>query len=269
MHHNTKKLLLKAAVIIMAATCCMQSAQAFSSSHFAKQSKLASGRWVKIAIPQTGVYQLTADDLSKMGFSNPDNVRVYGNGGYMMSEQLDASIPDDLNPVPVKRIGNKICFYAKGPVKFWLADPRSSTPHYTRTVNTYSSSGYYFLVEEGGSETTVADADSAASQGTALRDSCLSFFYHEKELTSITSSGKDLLGEDMTSGAFSFDYSLPGFIDGSRVVVTVSAAANTSSSSNVRAWLDTDSVILPTAARKYMCPRQTMSTTTRPLHRPA
>ncbi len=254
MHHITKKILLKAAVMIMAATCSIQSAQAFSSSHFASQSKLASGRWVKIAIPQTGVYQLTADDLSKMGFSNPDNVRIYGNGGYMMSEQLDASIPDDLNPVPVKRIGNKICFYAKGPVKFWLADPRSSTPHFARTVNTYSSCGYYFLVEEGGSETAVADVDAAASQGTALRDSSLSFFYHEKELTSITSSGKDLLGEDMTSGSLTFDYSLPGFIDGSRVVVTVSAAANTSSSSNVRAWIDADSVPFTNSASKIYVP---------------
>ncbi len=255
MHHYTKKILLNAAAVVIAAACGMPAAQAFSPSRYASQSKLATGRWVKITIPQTGVYQLTTSDLTKMGFSNPANVRVYGRGGYMMSEQLDGSLPDDLKPVPVMRTGDKICFYGKGPVKFWLADPRSSNPHFTRTVNTYSTCGYYFLVEEGGSETTIADAAVDPDvKGTVPRDSSMSFFYHEQELTSITSSGKDLLGESMTSGPVSIDYNLPGFIDGSRVVVTVSAAAHGSSSSNVLAWLDTDSVPFTNSASKIYVP---------------
>ena len=254
MHHTTKKLLLRAAAMMMVATCSVPAAQAFSTSHYASQSKLASGRWVKITIPETGVYQLTADDLAKMGFSNPANVRVYGRGGYMLSEQLDGTTYDDLKPVPVKRVGDKIVFYGKGPIKFWLADPRSTNPHYTRTVNTYSSNGYYFLTDGGGTETSVETVTAPTEQGTEPRDSSLSYFYHEQELSSITSSGKDLLGEDMSSSNASIDYKLPGFIDGSRAVVTVSAAAHVSSASNLYVWLDNDSVPFTMSSSKIYVP---------------
>lgn len=49
------------------------------------QSVLASGRWVKVRVPETGVYRLTDAELRKMGFSQPDRVRVFGYGGYRLS----------------------------------------------------------------------------------------------------------------------------------------------------------------------------------------
>ena len=38
---------------------------------FADESKLAQGRWVRISVTETGVYQITDDELFKMGFSDP------------------------------------------------------------------------------------------------------------------------------------------------------------------------------------------------------
>ena len=43
-----------------------------------------------------------------MGFSNPQNVKVYGFGGEMLGEVLNASAPDELPAVPVLRTANKI-----------------------------------------------------------------------------------------------------------------------------------------------------------------
>ena len=48
---------------------------------YAQHSVLRSGRWVKIRVPSTGVYQLTSEIMRKAGFSNPDRVKVYGYGG--------------------------------------------------------------------------------------------------------------------------------------------------------------------------------------------
>ena len=40
----------------------------FNASNYASTSKLASGKWVKISVAESGVYQLTSDELKAMGF---------------------------------------------------------------------------------------------------------------------------------------------------------------------------------------------------------
>ena len=60
---------------------CSSQASAFSVSNYATQSKLATGKWVKITIPESGMYEITYDELLQMGFSNPAQVRLYGHGG--------------------------------------------------------------------------------------------------------------------------------------------------------------------------------------------
>lgn len=253
MHLNSKKSWLKAAIVAIAAALAPHAA-ALSLSHYATQSRLAQGKWVKIAIPENGVYQLTADDLAKMGFSNPASVRVYGSGGHMMSEQLDGSQPDDLQPVPVMRRDGKICFYAAGPVNFKIVDPRSLAPRFTRRLNSYSRVGYYFLTDEGGSETAVPSAEPAAKQGVAVRDTSIDYFYHESDITSVGFSGKDLLGEDLKK-PIEIPYSLPGVVNDSRLVVNTAAAANISGASgSILTWIDADSVPFSASASRIYSP---------------
>ncbi|MDE5788535.1 MAG: hypothetical protein K2H79_08370, partial [Bacteroidaceae bacterium] len=50
------------------------------AERYTRNSVLASGRWVKIAITSDGMYRLTRSMLKGMGFANPDNVRLYGYG---------------------------------------------------------------------------------------------------------------------------------------------------------------------------------------------
>ena len=126
------KLQLACAVIValFGVTC----ASAFNSSKYATTSKLASGKWVKISIPENGVYEITYDELTAMGFSNPAQVKLYGCGGARINEVLNGSAMDDLQKVPILRTGNKICFYGNGPVTFTMTNS-STTPHYTRVFN--------------------------------------------------------------------------------------------------------------------------------------
>ena len=119
-------------------------ASAFSLSTYATQSLLATGKWVKISIPENGVYEITYDELREMGFSNPESVRLYGRGGNRISEVMNGTAVDDLLPVSVMRTNDKICFYGNGPIRYTLSN-YSTTPHYTREVNPYSMEGCYFL----------------------------------------------------------------------------------------------------------------------------
>ena len=126
------KIQLACAVIL--AIFCVSNASAFDASKYATTSKLATGKWVKITIPENGVYEVTYDELREMGFNNPEKVHIFGFGGAKISEVLTGAVPDDMRRVPMLRINDKLCFYANGPVSFSISD-YSTTPRFTRTFN--------------------------------------------------------------------------------------------------------------------------------------
>ncbi len=225
------KYFLKLASVVLLVMCTITGAQALSLSRYATASKLKTGRWVKIQIPESGIYELTTAELSEMGFSDISKVRVYGNGGYQQSEVLDGSMPDDLVQVPVQRYGDKICFYAKGPVSIKL---ETSTPtRFSRTVNTYSQYGYYFITENIGNDLTVNVSTASDTDGSVPRATSLDYCYHEREMASITMSGKSLLGEAIPlPNNLSVAYSMPGRSSNTPVIVTACVAATVSNSSS-------------------------------------
>ncbi len=199
----------KNTVLALACALTATTGMAFSTSRYAQTSRLASGKWVKIAIPETGVYEITDEELTAMGFGNPANVQVYGCGGAPISETLDGSYPDDLQAVNVARLNGKLCFYGVGPVKMSISNPTTSTPYFSRALNTYSTLGYYFL-HEGDALTTVETVDAAATRGTNELSTSLGYYYHENDITSVSHSGKDMLGEDITSDGLTLPYAVPG-----------------------------------------------------------
>ncbi len=221
----------------MCAMCGLMTtgAGAFDASHFATQSKLATGKWVKITIPETGIYELTYDELQEMGFAQPENVRVYGQGGNMMDELLSGQ-NDDLSAVPVTHINNKIVFYGVGPVNFTLSDPLNN-PYYTRTMNAYSLNGYYFLTEASDTPLLVNTAAPSATVSETPITSSYDYFWHEQELSSTGFTGKQLLGEDITNGYAFFDYLLPNMSD-NVMSVLVAAGAKVTSTCYVEAYVN-------------------------------
>ena len=119
----------------------------------ATSSVLATGKWAKIRVPSTGVYQLTNDLIQRAGFSNINNVRVYGYGGAMQPEKLYASYideTDDLKEVPLCTTNGQRLFWAQGPVS-WNGKDRIRNP--------YSQYGYYFLTESDGEAATQSEQE--------------------------------------------------------------------------------------------------------------
>ena len=212
----------------MLALLCASPAGAFNTSIYATQSKLSTGKWVKISIPENGVYEITYTELREMGFTNPSKVHVYGKGGNRISEKLDGSATDDLNQVPILRTGNKICFYGNGPVAFTLSD-YSTNPHFTRVFNPYSQVGCYFLTEDAEPDRTPVEKVASPVSEYVNNPLSLGYFFHEYELTSLTSTGKEMLGEDFSRQQVFVDYHLPHLADSSIVVQTAMAAYTTGS----------------------------------------
>ena len=123
-----------------------------ATDRYAAHSVLASGRWVKIRVPASGIYQLSSSLVRQAGFSDINKVKIYGYGGNLQDEVLNGNTLkalDDLPEVEQCIVGGKHLFYAKGPVSW------SSNTAARRTRNFYSDYGYYFLTESNDAVATV------------------------------------------------------------------------------------------------------------------
>ena len=90
---------------------------ALQNSYNTFESKLYSGKWVKIRVSETGVHEITAEQLSEMGFNDLNAVKIFGKGGYVLDEVLNGNHIDDLAQIPVLVKNDKVIFYAQGVVK--------------------------------------------------------------------------------------------------------------------------------------------------------
>ncbi len=201
-----KNMLLK---VVMVATGLAllgsQHAYAFDITHFADSSKLATGHWVKIKVSQTGIHEITVDDVRSWGLSNLSRIHVFGMGGLPLSEKLTEDIPDDLPQLPVVRTEGKLLFYAQGPT-YWR-DGSAGNMTFLPVQHPYSTNIYYLVTDDERFEdlsiTTSGDAPNGTTQTTFTEH-----LLHEVDLINPANSGRVYLGEDFTGTSqhsFSFD----------------------------------------------------------------
>ena len=184
---------------------CALSGMALDLSHYAGESKLSSGQWVKISVSETGMHRISASTLRRWGFSNPSAVRIYGYGGNRIPDALTAdNYVDDLPLVSsVACADGSVVFYAVGPYSW------EGSNMMVRRSNPYSTKGYYFVTENSAEipalQTTATPGANAPATTFTER------LQHEQDLVSPGECGQMLVGEDFRftpSRRFSFD--LPG-----------------------------------------------------------
>ena len=111
---------------------------------YTEQSVLSNGRWVKIRVSESGVCRMTFAQLQEAGL-NPRQLRVFGFGGAMLTQDFMQPKIDDLPQVPVYVGSDYVLFWVQGPVS-WSYDGT----RFAHTRNTYSNYGYYFLTDNTG-----------------------------------------------------------------------------------------------------------------------
>lgn len=186
-------------------------------------STLSTGVWSKISVKEAGIYKVDVAFLSQMGFNTSDlpsgSIRLYGNGGSMLSES-DAALPiDDLqeNPIMVVDGGDGIfngsdyfLFYANGPDR-WVKD--SMNKKFFHQKNIYADSAYYFLTVGGtGKRINILQVNAIP---TISANTFNERFFHELDTVNLLSSGKDWFGEEFADApgkslTRNFSVSLPG-----------------------------------------------------------
>lgn len=192
---------------------------ALPASHYASNSALSTGNWVKVKVNGGGMHFVSNTHLSAMGFTDPSKVNAYGFGGQMISEVLNGSHPDDLPLLPVVRTSTGMIFFG---VDYFKWSPAVTFSTYSHTMQPYAEASYYFLSDIDTEKTAgIDDIDLTAIEGLPLADSFIERIVHEQDIYAPSVTGRNLLGEDLRS-PLQLNFALPGNIGGdASIIVTV------------------------------------------------
>jgi len=191
-----------------------------ASVNYAPVSVLATGNWYKISVTQTGIHQITYSDLQNMGINpssmDPRDIRLYGNGGGMLSESLADFRHDDLaeNSIFISGEGDGhfdqqdfILFYGESPHKWKY---QSFSQAFNHEQNIYSDSTYYFLTTDLGPGKRVSDLPSSIEPPNAYVTKFTDYTWHERDLFNLVNTGRVWYGEVFdVSTTYDFNYSFP------------------------------------------------------------
>ncbi len=200
-----------------------QAGKATASIHaFASQSVLSQGRFVKVRVTESGLYKLTYADLRAKGI-DPANVRLFGYGGGVLSEDFSRPWHDDLPEVAVYDTGNAILFYAQG-VNKWTYD--EAARKFTHEINPYSTYGYYFVTSDNVGTKKRITSREAMEDASVYPDVDVFTDYavYERERATINNSGRKLYENINPGGSVTASFSFPNLCTDSLVQVRASAA---------------------------------------------
>lgn len=171
---------------------------------YSENSVLAKGKWVKISVPEEGIYQLTAKELANMGFSNPRLVHLHGYGGELLSEDfVSAAYVDDLPEIPTywDESSQKLVFYLRGTIGFKF-NTNNRTKEGTPILfeENYTSNNSYFFLTENATQPLRYVKDNGADED--FEDSSVEEVYKYKSIAikkfddaNILGSGRNWFGE--------------------------------------------------------------------------
>jgi len=209
------------------------------------ESVLKSGQWVKVSVAGKGIYRIPYVKLSEWGFSNPDQVKVFGSGGTILSENPGVVEYDDLNQSAVWHGKNNgidcLFFYARGEIEW---KPDGSGKYFERKRNDYATQGYYFLSDAGANkqiETLPEIAENASHQLSTFD----AYQLHEEELENVLphGSGKQWYGEKFKNSTVkNIEFNLENIDNTAEVSVLVKSIGRSSQTSELVVLMNQNNV---------------------------
>jgi hypothetical protein len=207
-------------------------------SDYSTSSVLATGKWYKVKIVNDGIYRLSYDDIVKLGLSNPENIRVYGNGGKVLPLLNSAARPDDLqeNAIYMDKgtdgIFNKgdfILFYGKGTVT-WNYD--TINHFFYHHLNDYADTTCYFLTTDLGPGKKITAVPQASGPADYTVTSFDDYNYYEKNINNLIHSGRQWFGENISGSVpFNITFNFPNILTTEPVKLKVNVASRSDQSS--------------------------------------
>ncbi len=201
-----------------------------------QNSVLADGSWHRITVEEDGMYRINASALEEAGIPvntiDPRTIKMYGNGGEMLSENILDDRPDDLVEIAIYVHGegdgslgpdDYIIFFGRG-TTVWQYDPEARI--YKHRYNLYTSQNTYFLTYGGSPGKRMQSAQSLQESSLIRPHYFISRIKHRNPRINLLGSGKEWMGESFAPGDITvFTSMLYGFTPNVPVRYRVQLAA--------------------------------------------
>jgi hypothetical protein len=192
---------------------------------YASNSILSSGSWYKIAVKEEGIYKITYDFLKNLGVDvtaiDPRNIRVYGNGGFMLPQNNSQNRIDDLQENAIQVLGESdgkfdnsdyVLFYAQGNTKWSL---NANKQYFEHQNNVYTDSSYYFINIDKGLGKRISQISGGSLAPNYSTNEYDDHQLYEKDLYTLITlslkSGRNWYGEDFEfNNSRNFDFNISG-----------------------------------------------------------
>ncbi|MES2882112.1 MAG: hypothetical protein V4676_08190, partial [Bacteroidota bacterium] len=211
--------------------------------NYAPASVLASGNWYKLSVDAPGIYKIDLALLNAMGITGnipAAQIKMFGNGGAMLSEGGNSKPTDDLEESAILVIdggdgllngADYVLFFAPGPHQ-WQTN--LATRKFSHTKNLYSDKAFYYLTIGGvGKRITNQPLQSGLTTFVTSFDER---YFHELDSVNFLSSGREWFGEEFSAApgktlAKSFAVPLSDVVPGSATIISsvVARSINTAS----------------------------------------
>ena len=179
-------------------------------------SVLATGKWVKFEATQEGIYKIDYDFLSSAGFDlnsiDPRTIKIYNNGGKVLSENINDQRPIDLVENAITIVGESdgkfdqgdyILFYGRG-TDFWDYD--STQSKIVRFHHPYTNHNYYWITYGGVNGRRIQNIPSLNTTSDYLQTNSLAFADLEEDKINIGKTGREYYGDNFTQAILSRTY---------------------------------------------------------------
>lgn len=201
--------------------------------NYATSSVLASGDWYKIAITANGVYKIDRDFLISLGINinnlDPRNLKIYGNGGRILSEENSDAKYDDLieNAISISGendgvfdAGDQILFYGKGPDQWEYNKNNTADLKFSFIKNYYSDTAFYFITVGNSPGKRITDLASLTGQENYTSTTFDDYANHEIDAQNLIKSGREFYGEhfDITT-QYNYGFNFPFIVQGDTMFV--------------------------------------------------
>ena len=169
-----------------------------------KDSKLSTGKWVKIGLTQNGIYKIDAIWLDKNKIDrstlNPKQVSLYSTNSGILPQDLTTTRPQDLEEVPIYFEGDQDSQWDVNDFFiFWGNSPHQIVFDFQKKVwgqevHAYSDSSFYFIRLDDPAAKRIKEEKAVPGESKSM-DYAWSIFHYEPETYNLLQSGRQWLGD--------------------------------------------------------------------------
>ena len=185
-------------IALIASFCISNSAIAQTDS------KLSTGKWIKIGITQNGIYKIDASWLDKNKIDraslNPKQVSLYSTASGTLPQDLKISRPQDLEEIPIYFEGEQdnkwdasdfFIFWGNSPHKIIFDFQKKS---WVQELHAYSDSSFYFIRLDDPGAKRIEEVKATPGELKST-DYAWSIFHYEPETYNLIQSGRQWLAD--------------------------------------------------------------------------